>query len=373
MNKFKRLILTTKKPDLSKWQEIVSRHPREDIFFTPEYALLFEGTEGKVRQSFAGEAQLFFYGNEENYIIYPFFKRKLSDLPFYDFLPPEFRGWFDIVSPYGYSGPISHITQADSEGRLWQEFFQEFHNYCVENKIVSEFARLHPYIKNHIFIEKCLDIRKRGRIVYIDLTQDLSAIKKGLDKGNKASLSKAVKNGIEIFRSENKEDADAFYELYLHTMERNEAEGAYIFSRKFFDNLFHLLAKYSSLFCARYKDKIIAASLFLFKKDFFHYYLSGSDAGFLSLCPNNLLLYETISWAKEQGFKIFNLGGGFRENDSLFSFKSSFSKTSLEFYTYSRIHNEEAYRILCVAKENSRTDKRLGEAGRVDYFPAYRS
>ncbi len=367
----------TKVLDTSKnrelWNKLVDALALKDIYFTPEYAMLFEATEGEVREAFGGEAQLFFYGNKRNYIIYPFFKRKVSELPFRELLPPESQGWFDIISPYGYSGPIAYISEPKIEGELWQGFVKEFHHYCLQNNIVAEFARLHPYFRNHLLLEKFTDINivKRAEVVFIDLELDESLIRKSMTKGNKSSVSKARRSGVEISQSKSKDDIAAFYQLYTYTMERSEAKRAYFFSGKFFNDTLQLLDNNVELFSARYKDQIIAASLFLFKGDLAHYYLSGSDADFLSVCPNNLLLYQAMLWAKEQGYKIFNLGGGFEPNDSLFQFKSSFSKTTTDFYTYSRVHNEEIYEILCQTKD--RYDKMNGlEIPKGDYFPRYR-
>lgn len=74
--KFCSQIFATKGTDINKWRFLVNRSPQADIFFMPEYAMLFEKTEGEIREAFGGEAALFFYGDEDNYIIYPFFKER---------------------------------------------------------------------------------------------------------------------------------------------------------------------------------------------------------------------------------------------------------------------------------------------------------
>ena len=368
-------ILTTKGADVDKWRDLVNRNPQADIYFTPEYAMLFETTKGEIRKSFGGKAQLLFYGNEQNYIIYPFFKREISELSFCEILGPETENWFDIVSPYGFTGPLACINKPEVRDRLWRDFGQEFHLYCVQNNIIAEFARLHPYFKNHLPLNTLdrTNVRKDSEVVYVDLEQDISLIRKGFTKGNKSSISKAQRSNVEIFCSNAKEELDAFYELYIDTMKRNKAKMSYFFSREFFDHVFQLLNRDVQLFGARYGEQIIAASLFLFNKKggLAHYYLSGADANFLSLCPNNLLLYDVILWAKEQGYKIFNLGGGYKPDDSLFQFKASFSKTTADFYTYSRVHNEEFYKILCQARDEYDRAKDI-EIAKSNYFPEYR-
>ena len=371
---FNTQVLTTREPDIAKWRGLVTSNPRADIYFTPEFAMTFERSTGTTRQDFGGEALLFFYGNQQNNIIYPFFKRPISELPFSELLPLESRIWFDIISPYGYSGPLSYVTETGLEHLLWTGFLEEFHNYCVNNDIVAEFVRLHPYIKNHLSLQDYSDssnLIKRSEVVYVDLEQDEALIWKNLTKGHKSSISKARRSGVEIRSYDTTDQINAFYQLYTATMERNRAKDAYFFSREFINDTVQLLEGKVKLYCALYDDKIIAASLFLFFGNLAHYYLSGSDVSYLSVCPNNLMLWEVIQRAKEQGYKIFNLGGGYSPNDSLFHFKSFFSTTTADFYTFSKVHNAAIYEKLCQSRE--RYAELKGEVSvQSDYFPGYR-
>jgi len=367
-------VLNTKEHK-TEWGNLVDALPSGDIFFTPEYAQLFESADGEAGREFGGEAQLFFYGDDEDYVIYPFFKRKISELPFPEAMGSAAEGWYDIASPYGYNGPLARITNPELENALWQEFLDRFHQYCLSNNIVAEFARLHPYLKNHTHLQSSKNSRVRSRppVVYIDLRQDEALMRKGMTKGNKSSIAKAHRSGIEIRISPpDKEAMLAFHRLYTATMARHQARPAYFFSQKFIDNAFRMLGEQVKLFCAWHHGQIIAASLFLCRGKFVHYFLSGSDENSLSLCPNNLLLYEAILWAKGQGYELFNLGGGYEANDSLFQFKSSFAKTTADFFIYSRVHNEEMYRRLCEAREKYDTSQGR-QATRPDFFPRYRS
>ena len=373
MTAFYSEVLTTKGSDLTRWRDLAHEYQDGDIYFTPEYVMAFEATRGQTGRDFGGEGQLFFYGNPESCVIYPFFKRSLAELPFYELFCAEAEQWFDVVSPYGYGGPLAHITEPEVAERLWRDFLKEFHDYCAQNSIVAEFGRLHPYIRNHLPLQNLPDInvRRTASVVCIDLEQDESLLRKNMTKGNRSSVSKARRMGVEIRCSVTKDELDAFYELYVDTMARNEAGEAYLFSRDFLDDICQLLGNSVRLFSACYEGQTIAASLFLFGGKLAHYYLSGSNANFLHLSPNNLLLYEAILWAQGQGYKMFDLGGGIHPGDSLFHFKASFSKKTADFYTYSRTHNEPVYRALCEARERY-DGMSQDELMQSDYFPAYR-
>lgn len=285
-----------------------------DIFFTPEYGRVMGPT------GLGGEHHTITFGHSS----YCFHKR-----------PIKWTKYFDIVSPYGYSGPLN----------VTPEFLAHFHQYCLDNNIVAEFARLHPFIENHLN----LDAAKIGEVYYLDLTKPLD-----FDKGCKSSIKKALKSGITVVQDERQ--SDTFAMLYYQTMDRNRASFDYHFPISVIDNFFKVLK--GKLFCAYYGNKMVAGIIILTHGEYAHYFLAGSDTGYLKMCPGNLLLSEAITWSKNNGYRIFNLGGG--KDDSHASFKRSFSKLSLPFYVYKKVHIPEVY------------DK-LSAGLKGDYFPLYRS
>jgi len=351
-------VLTTK--DVKKWNTLIGNIPQKDIYFTPEYA-------NTIEKSFGYEAELFFYGNDENYIIHPFFKRKIDNLPFYD----GNEVLYDISSPWFYGGPLSFITSKSKGKKLFKNFFIELHNYCEENNIVTEFTRLHPFIKNHLHVMNFIPIEKRWEIVYVDLTQDEKTLWNSFKKENRKAIRKAKGNNIEVFTTKKRKDIGEFYSIYSATMERKHADKFYFFSRDFFNQIFELLGDNAQLFVAVYNDRIIAGSILIGMGDFAHDYLRAAIPEFLNIRPNNLLVYNKILWAKENYYKFFSLQGGQSRSDGIFRFKLTFSESTLDFYTYAKVHNEKIYKILCEARDrfDRGSDKEIIE---TDYFPQYR-
>jgi len=358
MGSFDVEVLTTK--DLQKWSSLLSNAPQKDIYFMPEYALVFEKT-------FGDEAQLFFYGNRTDYVLYPYFKRKINALPFYN----ADTVLYDMVSPWYYGGPLISAASRETEDKLMAGFFTELHEYCRQNNIITEFTRLHPFIKNHALVEKLMTIEKRWEVVYVDLTQDEETIWNNFKKENRKAIRKANNSGVKVVLSQSVADREIFYTLYTAAMERKQAGEFYFFPREFFHNMFQLLGNKVQLFLARYDEQTIAASLLVGMDDFAHDYLRASVPEFLNMRPNNLLVYTKILWAREHNYKFFSLQGGRGKDDDLFRFKSTFSSTTADFYTYSKVHNEEMYRMLCEARD--KYDRLQGiEVQDSDYFPKYR-
>jgi len=287
-----------------------------DIFFTPEYARLFEDT------AFGGVIE----------------SRYVRQIPGSTYV--------DATMPYGYTG----ISEP-----------------------VCEFARLHPFLEHDCDPQY---IKQVGEVVYIDLTDSLQVIWKGYDKGCRSSIKKARRAGITISNTglrsvyavvnlEGMLNIRRFHDLYIQTMQRNEASQDYMFPFYFFYSAVHLLKGHIKLFTAEYEGAIIAGALILHYGDFVHYFLAGSDVRYLNLCPNNLLLDTVITWAKTEGYKIFNLGGGLGgSNDRLFSFKRSFSHKTKPFSIYFKVNDQKRYNELCRQRG---IDPESG-----GYFPAYR-
>ena len=115
---------------------------------------------------------------------------------------------------------------------------------------------------------------------------------------------------------------------------------------------------------------MISSTIFLFGNNIVHYHLAGSLEQYLYLRPNNIVLYEATLKHKSMGKKYLHLGGGYRGNDSLYSFKKGFNKNGvLDFFTGAKIFDEKAYNLL-VNKWKERNY--LGKDFRSDFFPLYR-
>ncbi len=291
-----------------------------DVFFTPEYHRIFATTE------FGGEPRVFSAAGIE----YRFYVR-----------PIEGIDYFDIVSPYGYSGPVEA-----GEKVSWASYLDEFSVYCRENRIVAEFARLHP------FLMQPLTASRQGEVVYVDLEKPFD-----FDKGCKSAIKKAEANSVIVDMNP---DIRSFVDLYWATMKRNNADLSYYFNLRFFIDLMKL--PWAQMSSARINGKMVAGIIILVYDNYAHYLLAGSDREYLNLGVNNLLLSTAMLYTKGKDCKVFNLGGG--KDESHLSFKRSFSNLSLPFYVYEKVHNQEVYDKLC-------RDKGI-DPNTEGFFPAYR-
>jgi len=162
-------------------------------------------------------------------IVYPFFQRCIASLPFLH-SPEYWNDYSDIVSPYGYGGPLANMVENDEQERqVWSEFRDAFHAYCLDQNIVSEFARLHPYLQNHHHLNLSNGLEQRGTVVTIDLSQSDEELWRGCTKENRKKIGRAQANGLRVEEANTPADVHLFAQLYYHNMQRLQARDWYLF------------------------------------------------------------------------------------------------------------------------------------------------
>lgn len=353
------------------WQSLIEAltPAMRDIHFLPEYGEVYQKTYGY-------EPFLAVYSDAGDFVMQPFVKRSLNELPFLREQDVS-RPYYDITNSYGYGGPVCSCEADPIAKSLVRRFETSLLDYCYQEGYASEFTSCHPFLENHKLLEESgvVHVNRQKEIVYFDLTCTVDELWRGLNRGHKSSVNKARNSGVAIAKVEPvPENLAAFNRLYYATMERNRAAERWFFPKDYFQNCCDCLGpERTSLFFA-YVDGVVASAYFLMH-DFHtvYYHFGGSASRFYDLRPNNLLMYETALWAKERGYSEYHLGGGVTSlsDDNLFRFKRGFSSKTKTLYTYHRVLNNEVYDVLCRAKEQHELLK-MGMLSDSYYFPVYR-
>jgi serine/alanine adding enzyme len=325
-----------------------------DIYFDENYGKLYEEIEN-------GKSEVFEYKTNYGHIRHMFIKREIpiniNDIT-----------WFDLVTPYGYGGPI--IIEVGKLGKevLINDFDKAFSHYCQENRIVSEFIRFHPVINNAHDFKSIYEVSNIRKTVGTNLVNFDDPFQSEFSKSCRKDVRRAIKDGVSYKITHKPSDIhiNKFKEIYYSTMNRNEALAYYYFEDTYFNQCAELFYENIILVEAIYNQKTIAMGFYFIYNRFIHAHLSGTLSEFLHLSPAYILKYAITEWGKKNGYSLIHHGGGKSNSpeDSLFLFKKKFGKnTEFEFYVGKKIWNEEIYNILC---EKKRIDIE------TDFFPAYR-
>lgn len=364
-------VLTAGSEHRKLWSGLVHRLPaeRRDLHFLPEYGLIYHDAYGH-------EPRLACLEDADNFVIQPFVKRSLNQLPF--LLDQGItEPYFDIANAYGYGGPLCLDPDATGSPALLARFNDSFSAWCAEQHIASEFCCPHPLLRNHQLVAGWPGVKALPQkpVAYLDLTLAEDELWRAVNRGHRSSIQRARKAGVRIERvAANASNLADFERLYASTMDRHQAAGRWYFPANYFHSCVERLGPdRTSLFLASSGNTVASAHLLLHDFGVAYYHFGGSDDAFFSLRPNNLLLYETALWAKRSAHRIYHLGGGVTSssNDNLLRFKSGFGGSAVPLYTYGRIHDKATYDRLCELKLGHERAAR-NPAAPADYFPLYR-
>ncbi len=284
----------------------------------------------------------------------------------------EGTSYKDATSVYGYAGPLCKTEFGDPTAVDNARFKTELQRFLIDNKIVSVFSRLHPFIDYQTnLLQDIGSISSPGSVVNIDLTLPLDIQRQQYNSRLKTYVNKA-RRVYDIVKGKEEEQIEEFIEMYYENMRRVDADDYYFFEKRYFYQL--MISSYFKvdlLLCSR-KDtgELIGGAMFIKTGNIVQYHLSGCKEEYLPLNPIKLLIDEMRLRATAENYTYFNLGGGLGvKEDSLFRFKASFSKNLKPAQFWKYIVNKEVYDEL-IAK--SKIGHEHEEHGETDYFPAYR-
>ncbi len=324
----------------------------KDIYFNPDYGKLYEKVE-------KGKLVCWEYECNEGKIYHQFILREIP-------IMMDNKKWYDIVSPYGYGGPVIEFCKEGSESHLLENFEQEFGKYCKENNIVSEFVRFHPIAENGVTFQSVYNAECIRQTVGTNLAAYDDPVQSEFSKSCRKRIRRAIRDGVTYKITEKPESIHSFKEVYYSTMDRNEASEYYYFDDEYFDACLKYFRDNILLVEAIFEEKVIAAGFYFVWNKTIHIHLSGTLSEYLYLSPAYILRYAVTLWGKEHGCELIHHGGG-RSNDaddSLYTFKKQFGEnTSFDFYVGRKIWNDKIYYELC---------KVNGVSKDIEYFPAYR-
>ncbi|SER60205.1 peptidoglycan bridge formation glycyltransferase FemA/FemB family protein [Salisediminibacterium halotolerans] len=323
-----------------------------DIYFDPAYGKLYEEAEGGTLETFRFSTML-------GTIEHSFIKRAIPE-------PIQGVTYYDIVTPYGYGGPLVTDIEKDTDvSELIAAFQAAFQRFCIDERIVTEFIRFHPLLGNGELFQTMYDAAYDRDTVGTNLKDYDDPFQAEFSKSARNDVRRALRNGVTYRVTENPKNLDTFKTFYYRTMMKNNATDYYFFSDRYFASCINDFGDHLLLVEAEYDGATIGAGLFFTWGKMIHWHLSGTDKTKLEFAPEYVLTYAITEWGKANGYDIIHHGGG-RTNapdDSLYQFKKKFGKhTRFPFYTAKKIWNPAVYEAIC---RQTATDSE------TNFFPPY--
>ena len=325
-------VLELKKHDEKIWDEFV--HKSNDTTFYHQIAWKYV-----IKESY-GFKPIYLIAEEKGEIrgILPLFLiksrlfgRKLISVPF---------------APYGGACADNMLIERcliEESKELADKYDVEFVELrYLKNSCIS----LPTFTKYYTFI---LKLEKNPKVVW-----------QRFSKKVRNSTRKAIKLGLEVER--NKDYINEFYKIYSKNM---HYLGTPTHSKQFFKNVLKMFSEQTDLVVVKYKDKIIAGTVLLYFKDTVISGWAGSLREYLSFCPNNLMYWEIIKDACENGYKFFDFGRSLI-NSGTFKFKKAWATEPIQLKYHFYLPNSR--QIPDISMQNPKR-KRFAEIWRKIPYP----
>jgi hypothetical protein len=334
-----------------EWDGLVALFEHSDFYHTYEYHQIAKGESDRPI--------LIKYSESDKLIVLPLLLRKIEDHPYWD-----------ATSVYGYPGPLTKNINAQFNNVPFNRLLQEL---LIEQNIISVFSRLNPFIPyQEIVLKNIGNISFKGRIVNIDLFKELKCQKKDYNRRLKSYINQC-RSHCTVKLATTKADILTFIDLYYENMHRVHAANSYFFNKDYFFALVNAKDFKTETLLAVHNDtgKIVSAAMFVKKNNIVQYHLSGSSGNYLHLNALKMLIDEMGTRATAENYQYYNLGGGVSGNeDSLFHFKSCFSKDYKEFKLWKYIVIKSVYQEL--SDQKLQKEYALLDPNNNDFFPRYR-
>lgn len=291
-----------------------------DIYFTPEYGKACEYSDNAIWEICQYKDLMYVYFKRE----YIFGKNT----------------YYDLLTPYGYSGYYFENQET------FDEFIPLFREEANKRNYLTEVVRQNPYL--NVNISKFYEVISSRKIFYVKLNEfnTFDNYLKYTHSDNRRGYNISVKKKL-IFKIEefNRINLDNFVTIYNSTMINLNSSKYYFFNKEYYEEFFNLKDK---LFFANVSidDKLIASCIIFKYGKLLHYHLGGSYLEYRNLRPNNLIHSSVIKYGIENNYEKYILGGGLKDNDSLYEFKKKISNNNFDYNIYKNILNEEIYNTI---------------------------
>ncbi len=279
--------------------------------------------------------------------------------------------YFDVISPYGYNGPLLCDSIEESEIVL---FWQNVDQWYKNNNVIAEFIRFSLNDNQKQYSGKLIASLINIKGILLDNFDDqwtsfLPKVRNNYRKAVKFELE------FKVFENENlnSDIIGVFYKIYTKTMSRNNAGSLYFFSKSYFEKLIASNANNFSIAVAYYQNTPVSVELNIHHEKTMYAFLGGTDSEYFSQRPNDFLRVKLIDWAIKKQKKYYVLGGGIKNGDGLYKSKRAFFPKNEEyiFYTGRKIINQKKYEAFSLHVNKNYLE--IKDTAFVDdFFPYYR-
>lgn len=319
-----RIITQVKDVNADEWSSFVNRHPNGTIFQTPDMYELYLVTP-----------------HNTPYIFVAHNKGEIVGV----LLSVTITNGKSLFNPFTarsiiIGGPIVKDDNSDVLCAL----LNEYKNTLRKRVVYSE---IRPIYDISLLKE---DLLKSGFMYDGHYNLNIILGKSNIDlfdsmhKERKRNVKQAEKYGL-IFKVVNDDSSiRKIVQIIENTYSRKSVPLSY---SEIFLRAKDILKSHVTYFAAYYGETIIAGQVRLCYKDLVYAWFAGSDDKYFKLRPNDFLMWNVIKWSNDNGYKVFDFGGGGKPGVKygVRDYKLKYGCELHEYGRYTMIHKAASYYI----------------------------
>jgi len=279
-----------------KWRRFVEEQPQGNIFHTPEMFEVYSRVpqyRPEIWAALKGDVILALLIPLQISLMGGFLRRLTTRSVVHG----------SILCAPGIEGrdAMINLLQAYAQGAKPRPLFTELRN-------------IFDYSELQATLNKCGFIFEEHLNYLINLNQSEDAIWQGISKSVRKHVRNSQRKGVEIIELSDHQQLIAGYELIKMVFKRIRVPLA---SFKLFESAFEILVPRGLLkiFLARVNNHYSSIRLVLTYKGVVYDWYMGTDRRFSSYYAEELLIWHTLRWGKENNFRLFDFGGAGKPNE----------------------------------------------------------
>lgn len=256
--------------------------------------------------------------------------------------PFRFEGeeYFDAITPYVYTGLRYEKRSSYIDG------MNLFCRHARERKIVTLVVRQPPHSALCSQLEPILTELHRKTTYGIGLSKGIY-----VHPPKTRNLLKKARKQLVCQVNDSLDEGDlSDFELLYRTSMRDKGHASdsyYMFTPEYFRAIEKLPRGQAALIEARCSEGgLQSATILLVQGDVVDYHLAASSGAGRKVGGMNLVQDEAIRYCIRRGAKLYHLGGGLKEKDTLATFKEKMANLELSYVTYGKVLLPAVYDML---------------------------
>jgi len=221
-----------------------------------------------------------------------------------------------LLRPLPLVGAIGHVPKgpvlAFDDPRLTQLVLEALHHLARAHRLQylvvqppRPYAALAQQLPRWGFRPSATHLLSPATLL-LDLTQDLDDILTQMKKKTRYSIRHGLREGITV-REGTERDLPTFYRLLVATSQRQHFA---VHPEAYYARMWQVLGPpgYLKLLLAEYRGEAVAAVLLIPFGRTVVFAKGGWSGQYRQYCPNNVLHWTAIRWAKAQGYHHYDFG-----------------------------------------------------------------